>query len=131
MLSSDYPEVDFVDFAVFEDSNTTQVTIGLKQGTSQYPDSLRIAEEAIRYLNDIIRTQDFSIAESADDYYGGYWDERDMELQVYQVQDMFDPGNYYVFQLIEHGSNGPVAPQIMDRVKESLAELSESAQSDK
>lgn len=112
MIGDDYPLVSYIDFAVYEDRNIIRLILPLKEEATQI-DSLTYAEEYIKVFNDVVATQDFSIAKSADGYYGGLWDKYNLELEVYKESDILYPELYYINQAMDAGSGDPVVPQII------------------
>lgn len=120
MISDDYPLVSYIDFAVYEDRNIIRLILPLKEEATQL-DSLSYAQSYIKIFNDVAATQDFSIAKSADGYYGGLWDRYNMELEVYKESDIMYPELYYVNQAMDAGANDSVVPQIIEETESTEA----------
>ena len=72
-------------------------------------------------FNDIVATQDFSIAKSSENYYGGLWDRYTLQLEIFKEEDLLFPEKYYVNQEIDPGANAPVLPQIISDVDETAS----------
>lgn len=107
LTEDEYPYGCYLDFAVHDDTNTTEIIWPLK---SECPveEMPRYAEAYAKAFNDAVAVQDFGVAQSTDDSYGGYWDGHDMDVQVYYERDIMEPERYYVNQIIPAGSNDPV-----------------------
>jgi len=109
----EYPEGQYLDFAVDEENNVTKIIWPLKHGVS--PETcVEYAAAYARAFNDVIATQDFGYALSTEDSYGGYWDKHDMDVQVYDETTIMEPSQYYVNQIIPAGSNEPIHVQVME-----------------
>jgi len=109
----DYPEGQYLDFAVDEENNVTKIIWPLKPGVS--PETcVEYAQAYAKTFNDVIATQDFGYALSTEDSYGGYWDKHDMDVQVYDESDIMEPRDYYVNQIISAGSNDPIHLQVVE-----------------
>lgn len=108
LLSGDeYPYGCYLDFAVHDDENTTEIIWPVKNEcpVEEMPE---YAAAYAKAFNDAVAVQDFSVKLSEDDYYGGYWDEHDMDVQVYYEKDIMEPEKYYVNQIVPAGSNDPI-----------------------
>ena len=70
-------------------------------------------------FNDVVATQDFSIAKSSEHYYGGLWDKYTLQLEIFKEEDLLFPQKYYVNQEMDPGSNDPVLPQIVSDTDET------------
>ena len=79
-------------------------------------EALEYGKAFIKTFNDVVATQDFSLAKSSENSYGGLWDKYKLELEVYNEADIMQPDLYYVNQYMEPGSNDPVIPQIRSDV---------------
>ncbi len=103
----EFPYGLYLDFSVHDDENYTEIIWPVK---SECPldEMPRYAEAFAKAFNDAVAIQDFSVAPSDDGYYGGYWDEHDMDAQVYYERDIMDPDRYYVNQIVPAGSNDPI-----------------------
>lgn len=107
LSEEDYPYGCYLDFAVHDDENTTEIIWPLKD-ECPVDEMPAYATAYAKAFNDAIAVQDFSIALSDDNYYGGYWDDHDMDVQVYYEKDIMDPDRYYVNQIVPAGSNDPI-----------------------
>lgn len=109
--AQDYPLVDQIDYVVFEDKKIIRLILVLKNEANQI-DALGYGTQYIKAFNDAIATQDFSVARSGEDYYGGLWDEYGLELEVYPLDQILndDTSGYYVNQEMAPGANDPVVP---------------------
>ncbi|MDO4939083.1 MAG: hypothetical protein Q4E54_03880 [Lachnospiraceae bacterium] len=103
----EYPYGCYLDFAVHDDTNTTEIIWPLKSDcpVKEMP---KYGEAFAKAFNDAISIQDFSVAQSSDDSYGGYWENHDMDVQVYYEKDIMEPKKYWVNQIIPAGSNDPI-----------------------
>ncbi len=110
----DYPAGSYLDFAVHEEEKTVELIWPIENKTSQLV-ALEYGKAYIRAFNDAVATQDNKYAFSTDDYYGGFWDEYTIDLQVLWDTDyiLLHPEEYLVNQIIDAGSNDPVLPQVM------------------
>ncbi len=113
MVSEDYPLVSYIDFAVYEEKQTIRLILPLKNEATHL-ESLDYGEKYIKMFNDVVATQDFSIEQSSEDYYGGLWDEYILELEVYAEKDIMNPELYFVNQVMDAGANDPVIPQVIE-----------------
>ncbi|MDO4787576.1 MAG: hypothetical protein Q4A19_00245 [Johnsonella sp.] len=124
--AEEYPLVDQIDYVVFENEKIIRLILVLKNEANQI-DALTYGAKYIKAFNDAIATQDFSVARSGEDYYGGLWDEYGLELEVYPLNEILseDTSGYYVNQKMDPGANDPVVPLIhtqQENVAESAAQ---------
>lgn len=116
-----YPEISsYIDFEVIEDKKTIRLIWPL-QNTATQLDAINNGAGYIKMFNDIVATQDFSIAKSSENYYGGLWDRYTLQLEIFKEGDLLFPEKYYVNQEIDPGSNAPVLPQIISDVDETAS----------
>ena len=116
-----YPEISSnIDFEVIEDKKTIRLIWPL-QNTATQLDAINNGAGYIKMFNDIVATQDFSIAKSSENYYGGLWDRYTLQLEIFKEEDLLFPEKYYVNQEIDPGSNAPVLPQIISDVDETAS----------
>ena len=116
-----YPEISsYIDFEVIEDKKTIRLIWPLKNTATQL-DAINNGVGYINMFNDIVATQDFSIAKSSENYYGGLWDRYTLQLEIFKEEDLLFPEKYYVNQEIDPGSNAPVLPQIISDVDETAS----------
>ncbi len=116
-----YPEISsYIDFEVIEDKKTIRLIWPLKNTATQL-DAINNGAGYIKMFNDIVATQDFSIAKSSENYYGGLWDRYTLQLEIFKEEDLLFPEKYYVNQEIDPGSNAPVLPQIISDVDETAS----------
>ena len=130
--ADDYPDGSYLDFAVHEEEKTVELIWPIKNKTSQL-EALEYGKAYIRAFNDAVATQDNKYAFSTDDYYGGFWDEYTIDLQVFWDTDyiILHPEEYLVNQIIDPGANDPVLPQVMaSMTKESTEGESDTAASE-
>lgn len=114
----EYPLGEYIDFAIHEEDKVIELIWVLKEEATQI-ESIDYARDYIKAFNDAYRTQDFSIAESGAEYYGGVWDKYDLDLQVYKEDYIVNPEMYFINQYMKAGSNDPVLPQIMSDANEN------------
>ena len=116
-----YPEISsYIDFEVIDDKKTIRLIWPL-QNTATQLDAINNGAGYIKMFNDIVATQDFSIAKSSENYYGGLWDRYTLQLEIFKEEDLLFPEKYYVNQEIDPGSNAPVIPQIISDVDETAS----------
>ena len=116
-----YPEISsYIDFEVIEDKKTIRLIWPLKNTATQL-DAINNGAGYIKMFNDIVATQDFSIAKSSENYYGGLWDRYTLQLEIFKEEDLLFPEKYYVNQEIDPGSNAPALPQIISDVDETAS----------
>ena len=116
-----YPEISsYIDFEVIEDKKTIRLIWPL-QNTATQLDAINNGAGYIKMFNDIVATQDFSIAKSSEIYYGGLWDRYTLQLDIFKEEDLLFHEKYYVNQEIDPGSNAPVLPQIISDVDETAS----------
>ena len=109
-----YPEISsYIDFEIIEDKKTIRLIWPLKNTATQL-DAINNGAGFIKLFNDTVATQDFSIARSSENYYGGLWDKYTLQLEIFKEEDILFPELYYVNQEMDPGSNDPVLPQIID-----------------
>lgn len=106
----DYPYGSYLDFAVHEETASVELIWPLLPECPK-EEAIEYAKAYIRAFNDACSTQDFGIAMSTEDYYGGYWDKNDIDLQVFWEKDIMEPDNYLINQVIPAGSNAEVELQ--------------------
>lgn len=117
LLNQDeYPLSSYIDFAIHEDEKVIELIWVLNEDATQV-ESLEYGKAYIKAFNDVYKTQDFSIAASGPDYYGGLWDKYDLDLQVFKESYIIKPDMYFINQYMKAGSNDPVLPQIMSDVE--------------
>lgn len=109
-----YPEISsYIDFEIIEDKKTIRLIWPLKNTATQL-DAINNGAGFIKLFNDTVAIQDFSIARSSENYYGGLWDKYTLQLEIFKEEDILFPELYYVNQEMDPGSNDPVLPQIID-----------------
>jgi len=109
----DYPYGAYLDFAVDDENHVTKIIWPLKNGVPKEA-CAEYADAYIKAFNDCVATQDFGYALSTEDYYGGYWDKNDIDLQVYDEATIMEPQDYYINQIIPAGSNDPIQYQVIE-----------------
>ena len=110
LCEEDYPYGSYLDFAVHDEDNTVELIWPLKAECPK-EEAVEYGVAYIRAFNDACSTQDFGIAMSTEDYYGGYWDDHTIDIQVFWENDIMEPDNYLINQIIEAGTNAPVELQ--------------------
>ena len=118
-IDGEYPEISsYTDFEVIEDKKTIRLIWPLKNTATQL-DAMNNGAGYIKMFNDVVATQDFSIAKSSEHYYGGLWDKYTLQLEIFKEEDLLFPQKYYVNQEMDPGSNDPVLPQIVSDTDET------------
>ncbi len=80
---NDYPMADAVEFEIDEDKALVSVTVVVKDDTSA-EDTAAYADAVIKEINDEAAVQDYSYAESGEDTFGGYFQDRAIHLKIYE-----------------------------------------------
>ena len=104
-----YPLSAYIDTVVDEDSKTVTLLWPLKNEATE-EDGVRYANELIRAFNDACADQDFSIARSTEESYGGLYQKYAVNIQVFREADILAPELYLVSMTIPAGSNEAVVP---------------------
>jgi hypothetical protein len=104
-----YPLSAYIDTVVDEDSKTVTLIWPLKNEATE-EDGVRYANELIRAFNDACADQDFSIARSTEESYGGLYQKYAVNVQVFREADILAPELYLVSMTIPAGSNEAVVP---------------------
>ena len=80
---NDYPMADTINFTIDEDNALVDLTIVVKDGTSG-ADAAAYASEVIKGINDEAAVQDYSYGESGEDTFGGFFQDRKINLKIYE-----------------------------------------------
>lgn len=80
---NDYPMASAIDFELNLDEAYVNVTAVVKDGTSP-EDAAYFADVAIKGINDQVAVQDFSYGESAEDTFGGLYQDNVINLKIYE-----------------------------------------------
>ena len=107
--ADEYPLSSYIDTVVDEDSKTITLIWPLKNEATE-EDGVRYANELIRAFNDACADQDFSIARSTEESYGGLYQKYAVNIQVFREKDILAPELYLVSMTILAGSNEAVVP---------------------
>ena len=75
----DYP----MDFTIDEDKALVDVTVVGKDGTSG-SDAAEYADAVIKSINDEAAVQDYNYGESGEDTFGGFFQDREIHLKIYE-----------------------------------------------
>lgn len=78
----DYPMASAIDFELHLDEEYLDVTVVVKDGTSP-EDTAFFTDVALKGINDEVAVQDFSYGESAEDTFGGLYQDNEVNLKVY------------------------------------------------
>ena len=105
----DYPLSSYIDTFVDPDTMTVNLIWPLL-GEPTEEDGLEYAKAFIRAFNDATAEQDFSIALSTEDYYGGLYEKYAVNIQVFREGDILKPENYLVSMTIPAGSQKELVP---------------------
>ena len=122
IVADTYPDISsYTDFEVMEDQKIIRLIWPLKNTATQL-DAIYAGPGYIKLFNDVVATQDFSIAKSSENYYGGLWDKYTLQLEIFREKDIrFNSDQYYVNQEMDPGSNDPVIPQIISNPGEEAS----------
>lgn len=104
-----YTLSSYIDTAVDEDTKTVMLIWPLDNSATE-EDGVVYANEIVRAFNDACQEQDFSIALSSEDYYGGLYETYAVNVQVFREQDILSPENYFVSMTIPAGSYEEIVP---------------------
>ena len=107
--ASDYPLSKYIDTVVDENTKTVMLIWPLDNAATE-EDGVRYANELIRAFNDACAEQDFSIAASSEESYGGLYQKYAVNIQVFRETDILKPDKYLVSMTIPAGSNQAVVP---------------------
>lgn len=107
--ADEYPLSSYIDTVVDEDSKTITLIWPLKNEATE-EDGVRSANELIRAFNDACADQDFSIARSTEESYGGLYQKYAVNIQVFREKDILAPELYLVSMTIPAGTNEAVVP---------------------
>lgn len=79
---ADYPMASAIDFKLHLDDEYIDVDVVVKDGTSP-EDTAWFADQAIKGINDQVAVQDFSYGESAEDTFGGLYQDNEIRVKIY------------------------------------------------
>ena len=80
---NDYPMADSIDFTIDEDKSLIDVTIVVKDGTSG-EDAAEYTDAVLKSINDEAAVQDYNYGESGADTFGGFFQDRETHLKIYE-----------------------------------------------
>ena len=105
--SEEYPLSSYIDTYADEDRKQIMLIWPLQNEATE-EDGVHYAEGLLRAYNDAAHDQDFSIALSTEDSYGGLYSRYDVNVQVFREQDLLNAQNYFVSMTIPAGSKEKV-----------------------
>lgn len=105
----EYPLNSYIDTFVDEEAKTVVLIWPLLNEATE-KDGVKYANAFIRQFNDACADQDFSIARSTQDSFGGLYEKYSVNIQVFREEDMMDPDNYLVSMTIDPGQPQVVVP---------------------
>lgn len=79
----EFPMASAIDFELKLDEECVDVNVVVKDGTSA-EDAAYFADVAVKGINDQVAVQDFSYGESAEDTFGGLYQDNVVNLKVYE-----------------------------------------------
>ncbi len=79
----DYPMATALGFEIDEEEEVVIVELVVKDDTSA-EDAAYYADAVVKGINDEYAIQDFSFAESDDEYFGGLYQDREIQLAIYE-----------------------------------------------
>lgn len=82
----DYPMASSIDVKLDLDNEQVNVTVVVKDGTSK-EDAAEFAMVAIKGVNDQVAVQDFSYGDSAEDTYGGLYQDNIINVKIYEQSE--------------------------------------------
>jgi hypothetical protein len=89
-----YPMASAIRFSIRLDEEVVDIDVVVKDGTSN-EDAAWYAGEAIKVVNDQVASQDFSYAESDEQYFGGLYQDATINLSLYYESDFPDGDSFY------------------------------------
>lgn len=101
--SNDYPLGVYLDYAVDEDNKSIILVWPLTQEAT-IEDAILYGQAYIKAFNDSAQMQNFEIALSDENNYGGLWNLYNLKLQVYREVDIVHEMDYYINQEIPAGT---------------------------
>ncbi len=107
--SEEYPLSSYIDTYVDEDRKQIWLIWPLKNEATE-KDGVKYAEGLLRAFNDAAQEQDFSIALSSEDSYGGLYNRYDVNIQTFTENKILSGEDYYVSMTIPAGSGEKVVP---------------------
>ncbi len=94
----DYPMASAIDFEINNEEEYVAVAVVVKDGTSA-EDAAYFADVALKGINDEYAMQDFSYGESAEDTFGGLYQEREIRLAIFE-ESAYDAGGEPMFETV-------------------------------
>ena len=107
--AEEYPLSSYIDTYVDEDRKQIWLVWPLVNEATE-KDGVFYAEGLLRAFNDAAQEQDFSIALSTEDSYGGLYDRYDVNIQVFTEAKILSAEDYFVSMTIPAGSGQKVVP---------------------
>lgn len=80
---TEFPMGAAFDFEIFEDQALVDMSVVVKDGTSPEEASW-YADQVVKGFNDQVVMQDFSYGEASEDSFGGYFQDREIHLKIYE-----------------------------------------------
>lgn len=93
---------DYIAIKVDNDTRVIKFYIVLHDGTEPQL-AVELANSVVRYFNFAAQSQDDSIKESSEDYYGGLYDVYDFTIDVLTKSDMYDLDKWFVSSSVNRG----------------------------
>lgn len=87
----EYPMATALGFEIDEEAEVVVVKLVVKDDTSA-EDAAYYADAVVKGINDEYAIQDFSFAESGDDYFGGLYQDREIQLAIYDESSYAEGG---------------------------------------
>lgn len=92
----DYPMGVALEFERHEEDAYLDMTIVVKDGTSG-EDLAEYVDELIKGFNDEVAMQDFNFGESGENTFGGYFQDREIHLKIYE-QSAYEAGGEPMYE---------------------------------
>lgn len=105
----DYELGSYIDTYVDEEKKVVNLIWPLHKEATE-ADGVEYADAFVRAFNDACYEQDFSIALSGKDSYGGLYQTYAVNVQVFREEDILKPENYLVSMTIPAGSHEKIVP---------------------
>lgn len=80
---SEFPMGAAFEFEIDEDTEAVDMSVVVKDGTSP-EDASWYADQVVKGFNDQVAMQDFSYGQAEDDSFGGYFQDRELHLKIYE-----------------------------------------------
>ncbi len=109
LADEEYTLSSYIDSFVDEDTKTVNLIWPLRAEATE-EDGVRYANAIIRAFNDACAEQDFSIAASTEDSWGGLYEKYAVNVQVFREGDILTPQNYLVSMTVPAGQQVELVP---------------------